>query len=55
MRTIQVISIIYLVYCKYCLANGKEMLRETVTFESDEVPTRGKPVDERINLTFPGL
>ncbi len=55
MGTIRVISIIYFVFCKYCLlANGEQLFRETVTFANDDVPTRAKPVDERINLTFPG-
>jgi len=54
MRTLQVMSIVYFLCCKDCLANAKQLFRETVTFESDEVPTRAKPVNERINLTFPG-
>lgn len=55
MGTIRVISILYFVLCKHCLANGKQLYRETVTFENDDVPARAKPIDERINLTFPGL
>lgn len=54
MGTIRVISILYFVLCKYCLASGKQLYRETVTFANDDVPTRAKPIDERINLTFPG-
>lgn len=58
MRTMRVISILlYFVFCKYCLANGKQkqLYRETVTFDNADAPRRAKPVDERINLTFPGL
>lgn len=55
MGTLRVISIIYFIFCKYCMANGKQLFRETVTFDSVDVPTRAKPVNERINLTFPGL
>lgn len=52
--TYHLFCIAYLVFYQYCLVSGRQLFRETTTFQSADEPTRAKPINERINLTFPG-